>query len=272
MGQAANIETTTFSVRPLAPNFGAEIVGLDLSRPLEPETVAAVRHEFDNRRLLLFRNQELSPEAHIAFSRNFGTLEIHVLNQYLAADHPELYVISNVGPDGKPKGVHPDKGTLKWHTDLSFMARPSYATILYAVEIPSQGGETEFADMLGGYEALPADLKRRIDGRTAEHDLNVSRARGRRPHDPGAARQGAARRSSDRAFASPDRAQGRVSRAALRADSGPERSRKRRTACRSAGLRDPGSVRLSPSLAPWRPDHVGQPSDPASRDELRHRP
>src|SRR5437868_10029323 len=87
------------SLRPLAPAIGAEVQGLDLARPMDEATFAAVRDAFHRHLVLVFPGQSLDAAEHIAFSRRFGELEIHVLNQYLDPTHPELYVISNVGAD-----------------------------------------------------------------------------------------------------------------------------------------------------------------------------
>jgi taurine dioxygenase len=172
---SATAVASTVAFRPLHGEFGCEVLGLDLARPLDAAARKSVNEAFDRRLLLLFRGQTLSEEAHIAFSRGFGPLEVHVLNQYHHGRFPEIYVISNVGPDGKPQGEHPDRGTLVWHTDLSFMRVPSYATILYGVECAAEGGETWFADMLSAYEALPEATKIEVLGLRAVHDLAVSR-------------------------------------------------------------------------------------------------
>lgn len=172
--------------RPLAPCFGAEVVGLDLSGPLDPDTVPRLRALFDERLVLLFRDQRLSPEAHIAFSRSFGTLEIHVLDEYHASRHREIFVLSNVGPDGRPNHVHPDRGTLVWHTDASWQRRPARATLLYADAVPRAGGHTLFADTLSAFEALSAEDRARFSTLRAIHDLNVSREKaGYGPMRPG---------------------------------------------------------------------------------------
>jgi taurine dioxygenase len=160
---------------PLTHTFGAEVAGLDLSQPLEASAAAALRALFDHSLLLLFRDQRLSPEAHIAFSRNFGALEIHVLDQYHASRYPELFVLSNVGADGRPKGIHPDRGTLVWHTDASWARRPAYATLLYAEQAPRTGGHTLFADTLSAFEALSDDDRARLATLRAAHDLGLSR-------------------------------------------------------------------------------------------------
>lgn len=162
-------------LRPLTSAFGVEVPGLELSRPLPADVAAELRGAFDTHLVLLFRDQQLSPEAHIAFSRYFGPLEIHVLDQYHASRYPELFVLSNVGEDGRPNRVHPDRGTLVWHTDASFQRRPAHATILYAEAVPSTGGHTLFADTLSAFEALSEEDRGRFATMRAIHDLSISR-------------------------------------------------------------------------------------------------
>ncbi|MBI1775186.1 MAG: TauD/TfdA family dioxygenase [Proteobacteria bacterium] len=171
----AGLQPTEITVRPLAPAIGAEIIGLDLARPIDDAIFSQVHDAFLRHLVLLFRGQSLDAAQHIAFSRRFGELEIHVLSQYHDPAHPEIYVISNVGADGKPRGVHPDKGTMTWHTDTSFTRTPSLATILYGKEVAREGGDTLFANLQAAYDALNAEMKQRIQGLRAVHDLAESR-------------------------------------------------------------------------------------------------
>lgn len=175
MTMQAGLQPTEITVRPLAPAIGAEIIGLDLARPIDDAIFSQVHDAFLRHLVLLFRGQSLDAAQHIAFSRRFGELEIHVLSQYHDPAHPEIYVISNVGADGKPRGVHPDKGTMTWHTDTSFTRTPSLATILYGKEVAREGGDTLFANLQAAYDALNAEMKQRIQGLRAVHDLAESR-------------------------------------------------------------------------------------------------
>jgi taurine dioxygenase len=175
MTAEANRTAAGISITPLAPAIGAEIRGLDLASPIEEATFETVLDAFNRHLVLLFRGQSLDATQHIAFSRRFGELEIHVLNQYHDPAHPELYVISNVGADGQPRGVHPDKGTMTWHTDTSFTRTPSMATILFGKEVANEGGETWFASQHAAYDALPAAMKQRLASMRAIHDLGESR-------------------------------------------------------------------------------------------------
>ena len=168
----------SLDIAPLSPVMGAEIRGLDLAGPLSAATFEAVRDAFRRYLLLVFPGQQLSNEDHIGFSRRFGELQVHVLEQYRHPEHPEIYVLSNVDrTTGRTIGEHPDKGTLAWHSDLSFQRRPAQATLLYGREVPAEGGDTLFANMVAAYDALPEAMRAQIDGLRAIHDLDRSRQR-----------------------------------------------------------------------------------------------
>ena len=153
--------------------LGAEIVGLDLSQTLDDETFAAVRRCFlDSEGVLVLRNQRITPEQHIAFSRRFGPLAIHVLRQFLLPGHPEILLVSNVIENGKPIGLG-DAGRY-WHSDLSYVAEPSLGSLLHAQELPAEDGDTSFANLYAAYEALPEDVKRRLEGKRATHSYRKS--------------------------------------------------------------------------------------------------
>ena len=169
---------STPQIEPLSTTMGAEVRGVDLARALADADFAAIEAAFHRFKLLRFSAQRLSETGQIAFSRRFGELQVHVLDQFRHPRHPEIYVLSNVDREtGRTIGHHPDKGTLTWHSDLSFQRRPALATILYGIETPAVGGETQFADMAAAYDALDGAMKRRIDGLRAIHDLDVSRRR-----------------------------------------------------------------------------------------------
>ncbi|MBV8651551.1 MAG: TauD/TfdA family dioxygenase, partial [Alphaproteobacteria bacterium] len=104
---------------PLGEALGAEIGGLQLAA-VDDAIFPAIYAAFLKHQLLLFRDQDLPPGAQVAFARRFGEVQIHVMNQYHAGGYPELYTLSNAGPDGKPSGKHPDRGTMAWHTDGSW--------------------------------------------------------------------------------------------------------------------------------------------------------
>ncbi len=165
-----------FTFRRFETALGAEILDLDLSRPLDDATFAAVRRAFlASEGVLVFRDQRITPAQHVEFSRRFGKLLIHVLRQYAHAEQPEILLISNVIKDGKPVGIG-DAGR-DWHSDLSYVAEPSLGSLLHAQELPPEGGDTMFANMYAAYEALPDTIKRRIDGLHAVHSYEYSHNR-----------------------------------------------------------------------------------------------
>jgi len=182
-----------FQVTPLHPALGCEITGITLEEAVSPKLFAKVYEAFLDYELILFRNVDLPPATQVAFARNFGEVQVHVLDQYHGyKEHPEIYMLSNKDKDGKPTGKHPDRGTLYWHTDGSWRERTGQATMMYSEELPppGKGGETQFADMYAGYEMLPADIKKKIEGKRAIHNFTFSRRR-RHEEDPLTARQSA---------------------------------------------------------------------------------
>ena len=190
--------------------------------------------------MILLRDQNLTEEDEVRFAECFGTLA-KTLNVHHTGKHPATMLISNIRKDGKPIGALPD-GEMQFHTDQCYIERPAMASMLYAIEVPSVGGNTLFANAYAAYETLPADIKRRIDGRKAinayDYD-NASVKRGTR-----LARGRAALLASGGAHPSGDRAQG-----ALRqpADDGGDRGhaggRERRAA--EFPVRPPGAARSS---------------------------
>jgi taurine dioxygenase len=169
-------------LRPLAGGLGAEVLGLQLA-DIDDALFPAVYAAFLAHQLLLFRDQDLLPAAQVAFARRFGEVQVHVMNQYHANQHPELYFLSNLDADGKPSGKHPDRGTMAWHTDGSWRRVTGQATMLYAEQIPSRGGGTQFADMYSAYEALGPAEQARLGRMRAVHSLDFSRNR-RHGEDP----------------------------------------------------------------------------------------
>ena len=167
-----------FAVLPLHPVLGCEITGITLEQAVSPALFAKVYEAFLEYQLIVFHDVDLPPATQVAFARNFGEVQVHVLSDhYGIKDHPEIYMLSNLDRDGNPSGKHPDKGTLFWHTDGSWRERTGQATMMYSEIVPDVGGETEFADMYSAYALLPAAMKRRIEGRRAIHNLDFSRSR-----------------------------------------------------------------------------------------------
>ncbi len=154
-------------IRPFEAPLGAEVVGLDLARPLGDVDFRAIHRAHLDRHVLVFRDQRIEPEQQIAFSRRFGPLQIHVLHQFLLKDHPEILIVSNIVENGQPTGLG-DAGHY-WHSDLSYKDKPSLGSMLLAQELPGEGGDTLFANMHLAWDTLPGELRRAVDGRRAEH-------------------------------------------------------------------------------------------------------
>jgi len=172
-----------FAIRPLTPKLGARIIGVDLARGVDDALFRSIHQAFLQYQVLLFGTQALPPARQVEFARHFGEVQIHVMNQYRADGHPELYRLSNLDENGNPNGKHPDKGTLAWHTDGSWRRVTGQATIIYAEVVAGEGGETHFCDMYGAYQRLSPEWKRRIASLRAVHNLDFSRTR-RHGEDP----------------------------------------------------------------------------------------
>jgi taurine dioxygenase len=158
--------------------------------------------------VLVFRDQRITPDQQIAFSRRFGPLQIHVLHQFQLTGYPEVLVVSNIVENGKPIGLG-DAGHY-WHSDLSYKEKPSLGSLLHAQELPAEGGDTLFANMHLAWDTLPAHLRAAVEGRQAEHTYLAKYAelQKRSPWRPNLS--GETRRAADRTHASRDRPQGAV--------------------------------------------------------------
>jgi taurine dioxygenase len=164
-------------IRPLTPRLGARIDGVRLAEGMDDARFAEIYRAFLLHQVLLFEPQQLPPAAQVAFARRFGEVQVHVMAQYHADGHPELYRLSNLDDNGRPTGKHPDRGTLAWHTDGSWSRVTGQATIIYGEVVPTRGGETHFADMYGAYERLSPAWKQRLTTMRAVHNLDFSRTR-----------------------------------------------------------------------------------------------
>lgn len=170
---SVTLERQAFRVEPLSPVLGASIAGLDLREPLSEATKRAVYEAFLRYHVLCFRDQHLDQDQQIAFTEQFGTLERHMaMNR--GKQHPLVHIVTNLGADGKPSG---QVASTKWHSDKSFRPLPSLATILHALVMPPDGGETCFANMVAAYEALPAPERAELDRIRVVHCWEISRAR-----------------------------------------------------------------------------------------------
>ncbi|MCP5151742.1 MAG: TauD/TfdA family dioxygenase [Ectothiorhodospiraceae bacterium] len=165
-------------IRRLSPALGSEVVGVDVTR-VDDAGFAALRAAWlDAGGLLVLRDQRLSPEQHLAFSRRFGPLfgEAEQLQRsvepYLLPGHPGVYRVSNKVRDGVPQGRA--RAGAYWHSDVSFRERPAMASLLHAIELPPRGGDTLFNSMHTAYEALSPALQALLRGLHAVHDFAVA--------------------------------------------------------------------------------------------------
>ncbi len=166
-----DVSPPRIAVTPTGGGLGAAISGVDL-RALDDPTFVAIRRAFIDHSVLLFRGQRLSDDDLIAFSRRFGELDwapIQENGRRFVEGRPEIYVVSNVIENGVAIGSL-GAGEAVWHTDMSYLDDPPMASMLYAIEIPPEGGDTGFCNMYSAYEALPAALKQRIAGLLIKHD------------------------------------------------------------------------------------------------------
>jgi taurine dioxygenase len=151
--------------------LGAEVRGVDL-KDLDEAAFVRVMQTWHDHSVLLFRDQSLSDQDLIAFSRRLGDLDwapIQENGRRFVEGLPEIYIVSNVKVNGEPIGSLGD-GEAVWHTDMSYLDLPPKASMLYSLEVPPAGGNTSFCTMYGIYEALPARLKDRIAGLRIKHD------------------------------------------------------------------------------------------------------
>jgi taurine dioxygenase len=128
---------------------------------------AEVWDAFFASQVLVFRAQKFTPPAYLAFARQFGRPEPHVIDQFHHREHADILILSNRQKDGQPIGLA-DAGTY-FHTDYSYLDVPARCTLLYSIEVPKKGGDTLFADQYAAYDGLPEAMKKRVDGLTALH-------------------------------------------------------------------------------------------------------
>ena len=172
------------TVEPLSGALGARIAGIDLRDGIDAATFEAIHRAWLDHLVLLFPGQKLGEEDQLRFTRLFG--EPGGRNRKVAAaeqgrvSHPGIMLISNIREDGKPIGSLPD-GEMMFHSDGAYAKRPFRYTLLYALEIPSRGGNTMFANMYRAYDTLPDDLKRKLAGCHAEHRYYAGTVRKERP-------------------------------------------------------------------------------------------
>ncbi|MGE0797229.1 MAG: TauD/TfdA dioxygenase family protein [Lautropia sp.] len=161
------------TITPLAPQIGAEIRGLDLSAPIADEDFERVRRAFYQHDVIVVRGGAFDDDDHIRFSRRFGDLKKLAYDAYLGERRPEIFVVSNIKQGDRYIGAH-DAGMF-WHSDGPFLPTPHGPSALHAIEVPMQEGrvlgDTQFASTAAAYEALPAAMKRRLEGLQAVNSM-----------------------------------------------------------------------------------------------------
>jgi taurine dioxygenase len=168
---ARGVRGEPIEVIPTGAALGAEVRGVDL-RDLDASRFAALKRAWHDHQVLLVRDQTLSDQDLVAFSRRFGDLDwapVQETGRRFVEGMPEIYIVSNVTVNGEPIGSL-GAGEAVWHTDMSYLEVPPMASMLYSLEVPTSGGNTSFCSMYAVYQALPDALKRRIAGLKIKHD------------------------------------------------------------------------------------------------------
>lgn len=167
-------------ITPLHEEFGALISSADLSLPLSDAQFAPIEDAINQYSVLLFRDQKLDDDSHIAFTRRFGELEEEHVSYYSRGEITYIGTIGNIDADGRQlpntnRGVRSGTGNQLWHSDSSFREVPSQHSILYAYEVPAEGGDTEFVSARAAYQRLDADTQASIENLVGIHDYIYSR-------------------------------------------------------------------------------------------------
>lgn len=162
-------------LRPMGAALGVEVTGVDVRRTLSQADRKAMRDALLANGVLLVRGQQVDEHQFVEFARLFGEIERYDshLSKHLLPHRPEIIVLSNIEKDGKPIGVV--EAGMYWHTDRSYVAKPAWASCLYALEVPHADdgtplGDTEFASMTAAYQALPAEMRERLGRLSAWHE------------------------------------------------------------------------------------------------------
>ena len=161
-------------IRDLTPLLGAEIMDVDLSKPLSPELAQNILDIWHEKSVILIRGQNFSEDEQVRFAEIFGPLNrSHTQKPHHSKTNNAVMFVSNVRENGELIGAHPD-GEMHFHTDQCHQEKPCSATMLYAMQIPSEGGDTLFINAFHAYETLPDDLRKRIDGLKAVNAYDYS--------------------------------------------------------------------------------------------------
>jgi alpha-ketoglutarate-dependent taurine dioxygenase len=164
----------TLEIRPLQGSFGAEVIGVDPRLGIDDATFERMRAAWYAHSILVFRGLALTPQDQIDFTRRFGPLHIMVPTDYNLEGYPEVFVVGNDSEDGKAVGLR--RAGMGFHTDGEDKVLPNAGSLLYALTLPPEGGDTLFADMYAVYEALAHDVRRKIAHRRARFSRSALHA------------------------------------------------------------------------------------------------
>ncbi|MBI3517058.1 MAG: TauD/TfdA family dioxygenase, partial [Proteobacteria bacterium] len=177
MDRQTSADTATrMGVHPLHPALGARITGVDLGKPMDAKAFRAVHDAWMAHLVLVFPGQRITDQEHVRFTRQFGEPEIFHQTHLKSTQVAEIFRVSNVGEDGQllPQGdlsLAQLSLTRLWHTDSSYRPVPAMGSLLHGIEVSRSGGETCFTNMYAVYDALPASLRRQVEGRRAQHNF-----------------------------------------------------------------------------------------------------
>lgn len=159
----------TLQVRQLGPGFAAEIGGVQLAS-LSDSGIAELRQAWMENKVVVLHDQKLTDQDLLDFTKRMGPLFTHVRSMFHSPDYPEIMFVSNLKEGGRALGSLGD-GDLGWHTDQCYTAKPCWATLLYGIEIPEDGGNTYFADLAAAYDSMPDDLRRAAEGKRVVYSV-----------------------------------------------------------------------------------------------------
>ena len=160
--QPLDVRPTTLRLTAITPSIGAEVTAIDLNDSLDDGTVAELRRALVEHKVLVFRDQDITPAAHVALARRFGELEVHPVFPH-HPDHPELVMLGGNAVSKASENIY--------HSDVSWRSTPSMASLLRCVECPPAGGDTIWVNMALAYANLPDSLKPQLAQLDAVHDL-----------------------------------------------------------------------------------------------------
>ena len=157
--------------RKLSGHTGAEILGVDLARPIAKSTADGIMQILTDHCVVLLRGQTLDQQALVRATSQFGICPDNIRPKAVQSEQqkkmlPQIMLVTNIREDGTPIGAHPD-GEMWFHHDTIHLEVPHRATLLHALAVPTYGGNTVFSNLFAAYDALPADLKAALDGAKA---------------------------------------------------------------------------------------------------------